>query len=217
MEAPDREGSDDSESECDDETTGGALGFQSAWFTAKEPVEESKAAPAKPEELKKVKTKHPKTPVSVVKKQANMDATSKLKQEKDHAKMLKELVLMGFPEEKAKKAMEKSKSNVLNDLIDLIIKDMSNSSFSEPVKVATAGEPKKEYSTYHCEVCTFINENNPGPTCSVCSSPAPAFALKVTQATDASKSMEAKPKVTDDANAEESAATADDDAEIKKR
>lgn len=101
---------------------------------------------------------------------------------------------MGFPHDKAKKAIDSSKSNVLNDLIDLIIKDLSESASSEPA-LQKKGTEKNEYVPYSCEVCTLINEKNPGPFCMACESPAPAHALKVVK-TEAQTaiSMEAKPK-----------------------
>lgn len=69
---------------------------------------------------------------------------------------------MGFPEDRAKKALAASKSTTLNDLIDLIIKDMSEN----PVEPSPEQIPdKKEYVPYNCEVCTLFNEINPGPHC----------------------------------------------------
>lgn len=128
-----------------------------------------------------------------------MDAAAKEKAEKDSAKLLNELVLMGFQKEQAKKAMAKSKSSVLNDLIDIIIKDMSDMGASHVA--ATAEKPIAAiYIAYSCEVCTFINENNPGPTCSVCGSAAPTHALKVSVApTEAPKTMPENPDATDQA------------------
>jgi len=45
----------------------------------------------------------------------------------DAAKLLDELTLMGFPADKAKKAVESSPAATLNELIDLILKDLAKS------------------------------------------------------------------------------------------
>ena len=96
---------------------------------------------------------------------------------------MNELTLMGFPAVKAKKVIAEAKSTALNDLIDLILKELANDT-GDSMKSADpkpAVEEKKEYIAYNCEVCTFINEPN-CPVCAVCGSPAPAHAIKVTKA-----------------------------------
>lgn len=79
--------------------------------------------------------------------------------EEEAKKLVDELTLMGFPPEYAKKAIETSNSNVLEVLIDLILKDMQS---NPPIQKLPE---KKEYTAYSCEICTFNNDNNPGPFC----------------------------------------------------
>jgi len=92
---------------------------------------------------------------------------------------------MGFPFEKAKKVIESSQSTVLNDLIDLIIKDMQENPDAETPNI----QAKKEYTAYECEACTFLNQDNPGPFCQVCGNKAPKFAEKCSKEEPVALSM----------------------------
>jgi hypothetical protein len=68
---------------------------------------------------------------------------------------------MGFPVAKAKKVIEESKSTALNDLIDLILKDLTSE-----VEAQTLKQPQKiEYGPYSCDVCTFLNKDSPSSIC----------------------------------------------------
>lgn len=80
---------------------------------------------------------------------------------------------MGFSESKGKRAIEKSNSTALNDLIDLILKDPT---VDAQASVQNKVVAKKIYNVYNCSVCTFLNDK-PGPECSVCTAPAPESAL----------------------------------------
>ena len=88
-------------------------------------------------------------------------------------KLVDELTLMGFPPAKAKKAIVASQSTVLNDLIDQILKD-SSAMIEQPKPVSADQPAQKKWKPYSCEVCTYNNNNNPGPNCEICGSPAPA-------------------------------------------
>ena len=44
-----------------------------------------------------------------------------------------------------------------------------------------------KYKPYYCETCTFYNEENPGPSCSVCMAQAPESAIIKVEKKDSPK------------------------------
>ena len=135
--------------------------LQSAWFSSKEP-EQAVIIGKTPASTKAQVIQELKNVNKLEKMKKTETSKPEAKTEKviqQQAILLQELILMGFPSAKAKRAIEKSSSTALNDMIDLILKDTEVD--DQPTKVVE----KKEYQPYTCETCTYINASNPSPNC----------------------------------------------------
>ena len=103
--------SDGEDDEFGGPNTSEASSFAAAWFSQpkqaqEEPKEEAKKAPFPLEPKEKKQPKDPKAPA---------------KKPEDEAKVVNELVMMGFPHSAATQAFKKCKTSVIGDVLDIIV------------------------------------------------------------------------------------------------
>jgi nitrous oxide reductase accessory protein NosL len=68
----------------------------------------------------------------------------------------------------------------LEEVLDIIINDTSDEAKSlKPEPEKKKDEETVTYTEYFCSSCTFKNDENPGPKCSICMSDAPESAKVV--------------------------------------
>lgn len=128
--------SEDSESEVDSDTS--PNDFQTEWFNAKE-VEETKTSVSFKATKKNLKqddsysVKYKSKKISATKSEKVVAKKPPALPEDEQKKLTNELTLMGFPQDLAKKAIESGNTNVISDLVDLILKDLSSGNMESQI------------------------------------------------------------------------------------
>jgi len=118
-----------------------------------------------------------------VKKQTSASKKTEVKpvDENEKKKVIDELMMMGFPNQLVLKAIDSVKNLQIDEVLDTLTKLQIEADALATKKVAV------EYKVYSCSSCTFMNAENPGPTCSICGSSAPESAIKVDEGEKAAK------------------------------
>lgn len=103
---------------------------------------------------------------------------NKAKQQIVQAKLKKELMAMSFTNDQIDAAFLKAKQFKIEELVDIICLSTAEEA-KNPAKVEVTPAKSDEvvtWSPYNCDECTFRNEEEPGPQCSICGGAAPASA-----------------------------------------
>jgi len=102
------------------------------------------------------------------------------KLDEKQAKIMSELVFMGFPNDLIEQALTMTKKTDMQEVLDEVLKLQAA---LPPAKIEQTPEPTEDvtWKAYSCAICTFNNFESPAKMCVVCGSEAPDSAKIVSK------------------------------------